>query len=185
MNGIKTLWETPIYSHQYEDTEEYISKLTALVNVKIADMRCAGIDNIADENVSFSAFPEIEERFKLAFDTLCEYSEHKPNYNMSDLNIINPMKFGDYKSTHSHDSIDAFAVFYHNVGNSEGGRIRLYDPRWQNRKSFIPKKPYIEIKPGNGLLIAAPHYVWHEVTPYLGSEIRISLVSNMTFNEID
>mgnify|MGYP000155932797 CR=1 FL=1 len=181
---VNTYWETPIYSRQYEDDEEYHNQLTTLVNAKITDMKASGITHIADENVNFSAFPKIMDRFKLAFDTLCELYDHPINYNIKDLNIINPMNFGEFKSVHSHDVIDAFAVFYVDVGNSEGGKLRIYDPRWQNKKAFVPKKPYIEIQPTNGLLIAAPHYVWHEVTPYLGSEQRISLVCNMTFNEI-
>lgn len=181
---VKSYWETPIYTRQYEDSEEDQKHLQTLVEAKMADMKASGVENIADENVNISAFPTMLDRFKLAFDALCELYDHPKNYNMNDLNIINPMKFGEFKSVHSHDIIDAFAVFYISVGDSEGGKIRLYDPRWQNKKAFVSKKPYIEIQPTNGLLIAAPYYVWHEVTPYLGSETRISLVCNMTFNEI-
>jgi len=181
---INEYWSTPIYSCQYNDDEDWKKQVETLAIAKITDMKASGIVNIADENVNFNAFPDIRSRFKIAFDTLCEHAGHNTNYNMDDLNIINPMKFGDFKSVHSHDVIDAFAVFYINAGNSEGGKIRLYDPRWQSKKSFAPGKPYIEIEPTDGLLIAAPYYVWHEVTPYLGSEQRISLVCNMTFNEI-
>jgi len=182
---IDTYWETPIYSRQYDDDEEWQQHLTTLINAKMADMKASGVTNIADENVNFSAFPDIEERFKLAFDTLCESAGHPCNYTMTELNIINPMKFGDFKSVHSHDVIDAFAIFYVDTGNSvDSGKLRLYDPRWQSKKAFAPGKPYKEIKPETGLLVAAPYYVWHEVTPYLGSETRLSLVCNMTFNEI-
>lgn len=182
---VETYWETPIYSHQYDDTEEWQKHLRTLITAKMIDMKASGITNIADENVNFLAFPDIHNRFKLAFDTLCEQVGQPKNYSMTELNIINPMKFGDFKSVHSHDVIDAFAIFYVDTGNSiDSGALRLYDPRWQSKKAFAPGKPYIEIKPQDGLLVAAPHYIWHEVTPYLGSETRISLVCNMTFNEI-
>ena len=182
--NVQSYWETPIYTCQYEDSEEDQKHIRTLIEAKMADMKASGVTNIADQNVNFNGLPKIEERFRLAFDSLCEAYDHPKNYNMQDLNIINPMNFGEFKSVHSHDVIDAFAVFYVNVGNSESGKLRLYDPRWQSKKAFAPGKPYMEIQPTNGLVIAAPYYVWLEVTPYLGSETRISLVCNMTFNEI-
>jgi hypothetical protein len=182
---IEKHWATPIYSHQYTDDDDWNHKLDILLKAKMTDMKSEGHTNIADVNVSFKPFPDIMDRFKTAFDELCDVYEHPKNYNITDLNIINPMNFGDYKSVHSHDKIDAFGIFYVDVGaETSGGHLKLYDPRWQNQKSFVGSKPYMEIVPKKGLLIAAPHYVWHEVTPYVGDLTRLSLVCNMQFNEI-
>ena len=144
---IEQNWATPIYSHQYIDDDNWNHKLDILLKAKMSDMKAEGHEEIADVNVSFNPFPDIMSRFKTAFDELCDVYGHPKNYNITDLNIINPMKFGDYKSIHSHDKIDAFGIFYVDVGaEASGGHLKLYDPRWQNQKAFVNKKPYIDRK---------------------------------------
>ena len=116
------------------------------------------------------------------FKDLCSTYNEKADFDIDSMNMVNPMKHGDFKSCHNHDVIDAFGVYYVNESD-EGGKLRLYDPRFLSKKSFS-QGPYIEIKPRTGLMVIAPYYVWHEVTPYLGNETRYSLICNMVFNNV-
>ena len=97
---IKDYWSTPIYSHLYEDSEDEIKRLRTLVDVKMADMRISGIEKIADENVSFGAFPNIENRFKEAFDSLCKHMDHPADY--KDYFLISREEARSLKHAYSH-----------------------------------------------------------------------------------
>jgi len=175
-------FESFIYTKQYDDSDEFNKDILNTSKAIIATLPTKPADYNVDLWVSDN-MRTIRERFKSAFDALCFHYDHPPDYDMDSFNIINPMDRGDFKSCHTHDQIDAFAVYYSNE-SEEGGKLRLYDPRFTNRKSFC-REPYVEIEPKTGLLIAAPYYIWHEVTPYLGEDTRISLVCNMVFKNVN
>jgi len=169
-------WPSFIWYHQYDNTEEFNKDIIDTCKALIAFTP----EPVADHNVDLwcnDNMKIIRGYFEEGFNELCNNYNQVPDYDIDSLNIINPMKYGDFKSCHTHDHIDAFGVYYINE-SEEGGNLRLYDPRFLNKKTFC-NSPYIEIKPKTGLCIVAPYYVWHEVTPYLGEETRISLVCNM------
>ena len=177
-------WDSEVYVEVHKDSEEFHTDLLATSKAIIASTP----KPVADHNVDLwvgDSMLKVREYFKTAFDLLIKGYDEKPDYDIDSLNIINPMEYGDFKSCHTHDMIDAFAIYYVNEPkDSEGGKLRLYDPRFLGRKAFAGKtSPYLEIKPRKGMVVAAPYYVWHEVTPYLGSDTRISLVCNMVFKD--
>tara|TARA_R110000796_G_scaffold66932_1_gene153778 strand:+ start:1656 stop:2198 length:543 start_codon:yes stop_codon:yes gene_type:complete len=140
---------------------------------------------VADNNVDLwvsDNMKTLRSYFASGFKDLCDHYDETSDFDIDSMNMVNPMEHGDFKSCHNHDVIDAFGVYYVNESD-EGGKLRLYDPRFLNKKSFS-RGPYVEIKPRTGLMVIAPYYVWHEVTPYLGNETRYSLVCNMVFNNV-
>jgi hypothetical protein len=178
---IQHCYESSIWIKQFENSNEFnqdvlntTKAISAITPKPVADYN---VDLWVTDNMKV-----IQSRFKDGFQELCDYYGEKSDFDIDSLNIINPMNYGDFKSTHTHDVIDAFGVYYLNESN-EGGKLRLYDPRFLNKKSFS-KQTYIEIKPKTGLMVVAPYYIWHEVTPYLGEETRYSLVCNMVFNNV-
>lgn len=90
------------------------------------------------------------------------------------------MKKGDYKRIHGHTNAIAFAVFYlTDVDNEKhGGKLILKDPSFHSNFSFHPPEDY-EVETRKNRLVIAPAYVWHEVTPYLGDEDRVTVVVNL------
>ena len=182
MSYLSSPFDSLIWVGQFEHSDEFNADVLNTAKALIAITP----EPVADHNVDLwvtDNMKQIRSYFKMGFDALCDnYSETK-EYDMDSLNIINPMNYGDFKSCHTHDHIDAFGVYYLNESD-EGGYLRLYDPRFLNKKSFA-NETYIEIKPKTGLCVVAPYYIWHEVTPYLGEDQRISLVCNMVFNDVD
>ena len=175
-------FKSAVWIHQFENNEEFNQDVlnTAKAIAAITP------EPVADHNVDLwvsDNMRKVRSYFKMGFDALCNVYDERTNYDIDNLNIINPMNYGDFKSCHTHDVIDAFGVYYLNEPGN-GGNLRLYDPRFLNKKSFN-SDPYIEVQPSTGLLVVAPYYIWHEVTPYLGQETRISLVCNMVFNNVD
>jgi hypothetical protein len=178
---IQTCYESSLWIKQFEDSDEFNKDVLNTTKAIAASIP----DPVADHNVDLWVSDNmriIRDRFADGFNSLCDYYGETSDYDIDSMNIINPMNHGDFKSTHTHDVIDAFGVYYLNESN-EGGKLRLYDPRFLNKKSFS-KETYIEIQPKTGLMIVAPYYIWHEVTPYLGNETRYSLVCNMVFNNV-
>lgn len=179
---IQKCYESSIWIEQFYDSKEFNQDVLNTTKAIAATTP----EPVADHNVNLwvnNNMRTIRERFVDGFTSLCiDYGE-STNFDIDSMNIINPMKFGDFKSCHTHDVIDAFGVYYLNESDN-GGKLRLYDPRFLNKKSFA-REPYIEIKPRTGMMIVAPYYIWHEVTPYLGEETRYSLVCNMVLNNVD
>lgn len=178
---IQNYYESSLWIKQFEDSDEFNKDILNTTKAIAASIP----DPVADHNVDLWVSDNmkiIRDRFKDGFDSLCSYYDETADYDIDSMNIINPMVYGDFKSCHTHDVIDAFGIYYVNESN-EGGKLRLYDPRFLNKKSFS-KETYIEIKPKTGLMVVAPYYIWHEVTPYLGNETRYSLVCNMVFKDV-
>ena len=178
---IHSCYESSIWVQQFRRTEEFDRDILNTVKAISATTP----KPVADHNVDLwvtDNMLKIRSFFREGFKELCEAYGETSTFNIDSMNIINPMEFGDFKSCHTHDVIDAFGIYYCNDSN-EGGKLRLYDPRFLNKKSFT-KETYIEIEPKTGLMVIAPYYIWHEVTPYLGQETRYSLVCNMVFDNV-
>jgi len=98
------------------------------------------------------------------------------------------LRKGEYKRLHAHSNTSAFAIFYlTNVDNDRhGGKLILKDPAFHNNIGFTPPPDY-EIETRKNRMVVAPAYIWHEVTPYIGDEDRVTIVINlhMDYLEID
>jgi hypothetical protein len=104
---------------------------------------------------------------------------------MVELNVgkLPMMRKGDYKRLHGHTGAVAFAIFYlTDVDNEKhGGKLILKDPSFHSNYNFHPPTDF-EIETKKNRLVVAPGYVWHEVTPYLGDEDRVTVVVNLNAN---
>lgn len=178
---IQDCYESSIWVKQFENSKEFNQDIHNTAQA----ISAVTPDPVADHNVDLwvsDNMRTLRKRFMDGFETLCRYYGESTDFDIDSMNIINPMNFGDFKSCHTHDVIDAFGIYYCN-DSDVGGKLRLYDPRFLNKKSFS-REAYIEIEPKTGLMVVAPYYIWHEVTPYLGEETRYSLVCNMVFNDV-
>ena len=121
---------------------------------------------------------DLKEVFQDAFREVRDAYGQSLNFSVDSLSRITPMKKYDYKPAHSHSDIDAFGIFYIDVGEKDtGGDLVLHDPRFHNQISFTGSKTQV-ITPTRGTLITAPTYVWHEVSRYLGDSTRLAVVCN-------
>lgn len=97
-----------------------------------------------------------------------------------------PLMFkGDYKRLHTHTNTAAFAIFYcSTVDNDQhGGKLVLKDPSFHSNLGFHPSKDY-EVETKRNRLVVAPGYVWHEVTPYTGEDVRVAVVINLHLEDL-
>jgi hypothetical protein len=94
------------------------------------------------------------------------------------------MKKGDYKQLHNHSGTSLVAVYYMgDVDNAkEGGKLVLHDPSFNNTVRTKPKPTY-EIETKKNRIVIMPGYIWHEVTPYSGEDIRLAVVMNITLSD--
>ena len=133
-------------------------------------------------NLIFDTFIQaknaLKEVFENAFDELSEEYGQLLSFSVDSLSRITPMEKYDYKPAHSHSDIDAFGIFYIDAGQKHvGGDLVLHDPRFHNQISFTGPKTKVII-PTRGTLVAAPTYIWHEVSRYLGESTRLAVICN-------
>lgn len=179
---IQSCYESSIWVKQFDNDDQFNQDVLNTVKA----IEATAIKPVADHNVDLwvtDNMRKIRSFFLEGFNKLCAEYNETSTFDIDSLNILNPMNYGDFKSCHSHDVIDAFGIYYCNE-SEHGGKLRLYDPRFLSKKSFNVRKNYIEIEPKTGLVVIAPYYFWHEVTPYLGEETRYSLVCNMVFDNV-
>ena len=180
-------FETQVVWQQHHFSEDWLANLSSQMQAKFELVKAKhGVDyiNAGDEEANIfedetTEQLELKHLFKEAFTELAARYNQDLVFYIDTLSRITPMKKYDYKPAHSHADIDAFGVFYINVGNGTGGDLVLHDPRFHNQVSFTSSKTQC-IKPANGTLIAAPAYVWHEVSRYLGDDIRLAVICNCT-----
>tara|TARA_R110002020_G_scaffold29767_17_gene94086 strand:+ start:5525 stop:6121 length:597 start_codon:yes stop_codon:yes gene_type:complete len=179
-------FETHIIHQIHDFNEEWYNNLSSQLMAKFESIKAEfGIDYIdaGDEeaNIFEEKTPEqldLKEVFQDAFRELSDAYGQSLNFSVDSLSRITPMKKYDYKPAHSHSDIDAFGIFYIDVGEKDtGGDLVLHDPRFHNQISFTGSKIQV-ITPTRGTLIAAPTYVWHEVSRYLGDSTRLAVVCN-------
>lgn len=94
------------------------------------------------------------------------------------------MRKGDYKQVHNHSGTSLVAVYYMgDVDNEkEGGKLVLHDPSFNNTMRTKPK-PTHEIETKKNRIVVIPGYIWHEVTPYFGEDVRSAVVMNITLSD--
>ena len=100
---------------------------------------------------------------------------------------------GGYFVSHNHALASWSAVYCVNAGADEatrGGLLRLFDTRsgadayldpgnQRLRQPFIVGDLELQLRPGQ--LVVFPSYLFHEVTPYYGSDTRITVATNCWF----
>ena len=145
-----------------------------------------------DNFVSFPVLKQLQEIFIDGFYELaCSYEENTLTRDMivkmvsSNVGKLPLMKKGEYKRLHTHTNSIAFAIFYlTDVDNKRhGGKLILKDPSFHSNYSFHPPEDY-GIETRKNRLIVAPAYVWHEVSPYIGDEDRITVVVNLHLDNL-
>jgi len=135
-------------------------------------------------------FPVLNKMLEIMTEGFVELAESYNNNELDKNDILSSvqsnigklpfMQKGTYKKTHNHTGASAFAIFYLNdIDNDKhGGELILKDPAFHSNLGFHPPEEHgIETKKNR--LIVAPGYIWHEVSPYLGDEERLSIVMNL------
>lgn len=98
-----------------------------------------------------------------------------------------------YFVAHNHALASWSAVYCVKNGTdhaSDGGLLRLFDTRTgadafldpanqRLRRPFVVGDLELQLRPGQ--LVVFPSYLFHEVTPYYGSDIRITVATNCWF----
>jgi len=95
---------------------------------------------------------------------------------------------GGANARHVHGGSYWSAVFYVRVDEGSGGELVLHDPRMPMLAMHAPTLRFrnaggerlVKLKPTPGLLILFPSWLAHEVEPWDGDGMRISIAINLT-----
>lgn len=183
---IKNLWPTKIVIHQYDKLElnkvlreiyKYYIETHELIK---GSGKLTGREEPQVLEIPLPEVAELKGMFAKAFDELS--TAYHPKIDIIGVIDGNPrisiMKDRDYRQTHVHANTAAFGIYYIDTGDvdaSNTGLLELHDPR--HLDTIIFTDPTIEtIKPKDGMLIVAPSYLAHAVTPYYGSKERVAIV---------
>ena len=134
---IQNCYESSIWIKQFVNSDNFNQDVLNTTKAIAATVP----EPVADHNVDLwqtDNMLTIRSFFMEGFKELCKAYDETSSFDINSMNMINPMKFGDFKSCHTHDVIDAFGVYYLN-DSEEGGKLRLYDPRFLN-KNHLSKK---------------------------------------------
>jgi hypothetical protein len=200
---IKSLFPNNILIKDYDLSDEWNSTVTAMAKMVFADDMTKKndynetgnypIDLFTEEN--FKSCPELlqlQEMFIDGFYELaCSYTNTKvgpltkqliAENVRKDLGKLPFMKKGDFKSIHTHDKTEAYAVFYlTDIDNKkDGGNLILHDPAFHNAINFSGNRTY-DVETKKHRLVVCPNRIWHEVKQYMGDEERISIVMNLAY----
>lgn len=94
---------------------------------------------------------------------------------------------GAGNASHIHGGNYWSAVYYVQVGEGEGGRLRLHDPRLPGLRMHSPVLRFTDagpeltyqIRPKAGQMLLFPAWLSHSVEPWAGSGQRISIAMNI------
>jgi hypothetical protein len=196
---IKTVFPVNVLIKDHNLPEEFTNELSAAVQAIFQSLmveRGLSRDDVTNEEFpvfteeNMTAFPVLKQLQSLFVDGFYElassFEENTLTREMvekmvsANVGKLPLMKKGDYKRVHGHTNAIAFAVFYlTDVDNTRhGGQLILKDPSFHSNFSFHPPEDFA-IDTKKNRLVIAPAYVWHEVTPYLGDEDRITVVINL------
>jgi hypothetical protein len=103
---------------------------------------------------------------------------------------------GDFTLVHNHNA-DVVGIYYVRTAEydrpavvlpepegeydyfaAEGGTLVLHDPRFNANLAAVRVGDYARIYPRPGLMLLFPGYLWHSVTPHLGTFRRLALSVN-------
>lgn len=103
---------------------------------------------------------------------------------------------GEMTLVHNHNA-DLVGIYYARTADHDGdpvqssdpdddyfeagdGDLILHDPRFNANLAGTGHRDYLKVRPKPGLMLIFPGYLWHSVTPHLGSFRRLSLSVNAT-----
>lgn len=94
---------------------------------------------------------------------------------------------GAANAPHVHGGNYWSAVYYVKVGDGEGGRLKLHDPRLPGLRMHSPVLRFTDagpevmhqIRPKAGQMLLFPAWLSHSVEPWDGEEERISIAMNI------
>jgi hypothetical protein len=129
----------------------------------------------------------LENMFNESFKELFNHFHPEDNRDISDCirncSRITVMREGDFKRLHTHSGTDAYGIYYVDVGdaNEDNGVLELEDPKMLQKLAFT-EAPVVKITPQDSMMVVAPSYIRHRVTPYSGHKERIAIVCNLILN---
>ena len=129
INKSFSTFETHIIWEEHDFSDTWYDNLSSQLMAKFESIKAEfGLDYIdaGDEeaNIFSEKTPEqlaLKEVFENAFDELSEEYGQLLNFSVDSLSRITPMEKYDYKPAHSHSDIDAFGIFYIDVGEKNSG----------------------------------------------------------------
>jgi len=199
---IKTVFPVNVLIKDYDLSNEVTNELTSAVQAILHSLMTEkGLtrDQATDDEFpvfteancqAFPALKQLQQMFADCFYELASsYEGNMLTREMIDkmvstnLGKLPVMKHGEYKRTHGHTNASAFAIFYlTDVDNEKhGGELILRDPSFHSNFSFHPPEDFAIATKKNRLMVA-PAYVWHEVTPYTGTDDRLAIVIMINFD---
>jgi hypothetical protein len=196
---IKTLFPVNVLIKDYELSNEVIDELASAVQAIFHSLMTERIltrDQVTNNEFpvfteanceAFPALKQLQQMFADCFYELASsYDENMLTREMID-NMVSTnvgrlplMKHGEYKRMHGHTNASAFAIFYlTDVDNEKhGGKLILRDPSFHLNFGFHPPEDFT-IATKKNRLVVVPGYIWHEVTPYTGTDDRLAIVVNL------
>lgn len=202
---IKSIFPVNILVKDLDMSDEFCEELNVAVNTIIESVSAEkGLtkDEIGDNEFpvfteeNIKVFPQLAVLRELMIDGFYELSQSYENEDtitredlakMVQANVARApvMQKGSYKRLHNHTGAIAFAVYYLSDvdNNKHGGKLILKDPTFNSNYIFRPGQDH-EIETKKNRLVVAPAYIWHEVTPYIGDEDRVTVVINLDYSRV-
>lgn len=201
---IKTIFPVNVLVKDFDLPEEFTSDLSASIQSIFQGLVAEhGLsrEKIGDDEYpiftkeNLEKFPVLVQLREMFIEGFCELAESFEGNTLTrdtitgmvetNLGKLPLMQKGDYKRLHGHTGAVAFAVFYLTDVDNErhGGQLILKDPSFHSNFGFHPPEDF-KVETKKNRLIVAPGYVWHEVTPYLGDEDRVTVVVNLNLDSL-
>lgn len=130
----------------------------------------------------------LQQMFSESFKELFDHFHSEQDADISDCILscsrITVMREGDFKRLHTHSGTDAYGIYYVDVGEagSENGVLELEDPKMLQKLTFT-EEPIVRVTPQESMMVVAPSYIRHRVTPYSGQRERIAIVCNLILKD--
>jgi len=201
--SVKLLFPTPVFDHQFKDTDELnrdLKKLLLMMEKAQPEKRTGGFQksNVggwrSDEHLLTKQDTCIQKLTSLISEAVGVITMRSPfpqevvktgKCNMVGWANIN--RNDSFNYPHIHGGYHWAAVYYVATGNPDkehvfNGSLQLFDPRSNAPATPVPGYDFgklISIQPVAGKLILFPAWFSHMVMPFHGSDARISIAINI------
>lgn len=193
---VRTVFPTPVALHVWPDSDALNADLAALAHRLAAQAQSAGRSNVggwrSDNGFLERSEPCVEALAQRARAMVAEMTRlmMAPGPRRYDMEgWINLLRAGDYNSPHVHPNSTWSGVYY--VAGAPGGtgsdtafagKIELLDPRPGAAAAYtvenaMQTRTLLDPQPGAMLLF--PSWLQHQVHPFRGEGVRISVAFNV------